>query len=206
MREVVPYRTVRGATQALDNGGRFFNLFAKADDHVLSAAELARAAGVFSSGTRAFLFFEMALMELAAKDQAKVTALLPPDLQARYQAQRPTLMAPSSVEAHGQAGRPAIVSGYPVFVEDKTQFQGFIVTVVPTVMLIPIIDLFDVYEVFDTPDMRLPRTVIATARRSRRLDGVYSRFGGILKELYFEDKTGKEHALYLEALYYTPLS
>jgi hypothetical protein len=206
MREVVPYRTVRGATQALDNGGRFFNLFATADDHVLSAAELAKAAGVFSSGTRAFLFFEMALMELPASDQAEVTALLSSDLQARYESQRPTIMAPSAVEVQGQAGLPAIVSGYPVFVEDKTQFQGFIFTTVPMVMLIPIIDVFDVYEVFDTPDRRTPRTVIATARGSRRLDGVFSRFGGILKQLHFEDKTDKEHGLYLETLYYTPLS
>ena len=30
-------------------------------------------------------------------------------------------------------------------------------------------------------------------------------FGGVLKELQFEDKTGKDHALYLEAVYYTPL-
>lgn len=30
-------------------------------------------------------------------------------------------------------------------------------------------------------------------------------FGGVLKELQFEDKRGKDHALYLEAVYYTPL-
>ena len=46
MREVVPYRTLGGAKRALDNGGRFFNLFAEADDGVVSGAELARAAGV----------------------------------------------------------------------------------------------------------------------------------------------------------------
>jgi len=32
VREVIPYRTLGGAKRALDNGGRFFNLFAKADD------------------------------------------------------------------------------------------------------------------------------------------------------------------------------
>jgi len=77
------------------------------------------------------------------------------------------------------------------------------VLVVPVVMLIPIMDQFDVYEVYDTPERIEPRTVIATVRGSKKLDRVYTRFGGVLKELHFEDKTGKEHGLYLETMYYT---
>ena len=80
-----------------------------------------------------------------------------------------------------------------------------IMGVVPVVILIPIIDQFDVYEVFDTPDKRSPRTVIATTRGSKRLDGIHTRFGGVLKELYFEDKTSKDHGLFLDAVYYTRL-
>jgi hypothetical protein len=110
------------------------------------------------------------------------------------------------VEAQGQAGKPAIVTGYPVFVEDRTQFTGFIMVFTGKVpVMIPIFDRFDVYEVFDTPDLRVPRTVIATLRGSRRLDGMHARFGGMLKELRFDDRTGKKHGLYLEVLYYTPL-
>jgi hypothetical protein len=202
MREIRPYKTVRGARKALDNGGRFFNLFARADDDVVDSAELAKAAGVYSSGIRALLYFEMALMELSPKERAEVTGLLSPELRTRYVAQRPKILAPSAVESEGQAGLPAIVSGYQVFVENRSEFLGFIVIVVRAAVLIPIIDQFDVYEVFDTPDLREPKTVIATTRGSRRLDGVYSRFGGVLKELYFDDKTGKEHGLYLEAMYY----
>ncbi len=76
---------------------------------------------------------------------------------------------------------------------------------VPAVILIPIYDQFDVYEVFDSSDLRTPRTVIATTRGSKRLDSIHSRFGGVLKKLYFDDKTGKEHGLYLETIYYTQL-
>jgi hypothetical protein len=74
------------------------------------------------------------------------------------------------------------------------------------IAMIPIVDQFDVYEVYDTPEQVEPKTVIATARGSKRLDGVYSRFGGVLRELSFEDETGKDHGLYLEAMYYTPLA
>jgi hypothetical protein len=206
MRQLTPYKTLRGAQNALDNGGRFFNLFTAAADNVVDTAELARASGSLSLGTKAFLFFEMALMDLPPDQKAETTALLTPDLQRRIEAERPRTLMPSLVELEGEEGLPAIVSGYPVFVEKKSQFRGFIVMVVPVIMLVPIIDVFDVYEVFDSPEMETPRTVIATARGSKRLDGVLTRFGGVLRELQFEDQTGKEHGLYLDTLFYTPLS
>jgi len=144
-------------------------------------------------------------MDLPAEERSKVVARLSPDLRLRYEANRPRILAPSTVESKGQAGVPTIVSGYPVFVEDNTQFAGFIVMVVPIITMIPIFDQFDVYEVFDSPQKSTPRTVVATARGSKRLHAVHSRFGGVLKELHFEDKTGKDHGLYLETMYYTLL-
>ncbi len=72
-------------------------------------------------------------------------------------------------------------------------------------MMIPIMDQFDVYEVYDTPERIEPRTVVATVRGSKRLDGSRYMFGGMLKEHQFEDETGKEHELFLETMYYTPL-
>jgi hypothetical protein len=205
VREIIPYKTLQGATKALDNGGRFYNLFSRVGDDVVSAAELARAAGVLSSDLRAFLFFEMALTDLPAEEKRRVTSLLSTDILDHMSASRPRTLAPSSVEAEGRAGMPAIVAGYPVFVEDRSQFRGFIVMVTPVILLVPIVDRFDVYELYDTTEMKTPRTVIATTRGSKRLDGIPARFGGVLKELQFEDKTGKEHGLFLEAMYYTPL-
>jgi hypothetical protein len=205
MRQIKPYQTVWGARRALDNGGRFYNLWTQAGDNVLDTGELARAAGVYSSDMRAFLHFEMALMDLPEQQQAEVRSLLSPSLKNRLQKSQPRVLKPSLVESDGASGVPAIVTGYPWFVEDRTQLQGFIVMVTPVIAMIPIVDLFDVYEVYDTPERIEPRTVIATVRGSKRLDGVHSRFGGVLKELHFEDKTGKDHGLYLEAMYYTPL-
>jgi len=206
VREIVPYRTLGGAKKALDNGGRFFNLFAKADNGVVSGVELARAAGVFSSDLRALLFFEMAVAGLSPGESETMVAHLSPDVLARLESSRPRTLKPSLVESDGQAGMPAIVTGYPVFVVDQSQFQGFlIVVVVPTVVLIPIFDKYDVYEVYDTPELNTVRTVIATTRGSKRMDGLCVRFGGVLKELLFEDKTGKAHGLYLDTMYYTVL-
>ncbi len=60
MRELKPYRTMQGLQKAIDNGGRFYNLLTHADDHIVTRAELAKAAGVFSAGVNAYLFLEMA--------------------------------------------------------------------------------------------------------------------------------------------------
>ena len=54
MRQIKPYQTVWGARKALDNGGRFYNLWTHAGDNVVDAGELARAAGVHSSDVMAF--------------------------------------------------------------------------------------------------------------------------------------------------------
>lgn len=205
MRKLRPYRTVTGALKALDNGGRFYNLRALAGDQVVEAAELARATGTVSSGTKAFLSFEMALADLPWDESGRVVAALAPDLAERYQTNRPTVLAPSAVEGQGQAGKTAIVTGYPVFVEDRTQFAGYVVLITPVIMVLPIFDQFDVYEVFDTKACQGPRTVIATARGSKRLEAMTARFGGTLKELYFDDHTRNDHGYYLDVIYYTPL-
>ncbi|MGD9404737.1 MAG: hypothetical protein PVH95_06260, partial [Anaerolineae bacterium] len=76
MRQLKPYQTVSGAKRALDNGGRFYNLWAQAGDDVVDAGELARAAGVYSSDIRAFVHFEMALMELLEEQRADVHSML----------------------------------------------------------------------------------------------------------------------------------
>ena len=120
MREIRAYKTVRGAKRALDNGGRFFNLFAKAGDDIVDSAELAKAAGVYSTGMRAFLYFEMALIELPPVERAEVVSRLSPDLELRYQANRPKILAPSSVESKGQdltaLSRPEIKAGFVIAV------------------------------------------------------------------------------------------
>jgi hypothetical protein len=206
VRQIKPYQTAWGARRALDNGGRFYNLWTQAGDNVIDAGELARAAGVHSPDVKAFLHFEMALTDLAEAQKAEVRSLLSPALQNRLQRSRPRVLDPSAVESEGAAGVPAIVTGYPSFVEDRTQLQAFIIMVTPVITMIPIMDQFDVYEVYDTPEQTGPRTLLATVRGSKPLDGIYARFGGVLKELQFEDKTGKNHGLYLEAMYYTPLA
>lgn len=210
MRELKPYRTRYGLQKSLDNGGRFYNLFSKAQDSTITRGELAKAAGVFTSSVKAFLFLEMAQQDLPADDRQSIVTLLDPDLRKDYRQLRPLVLSPSSVEEKGTAGRSVIVTGFPRFVENKTEFSGFIMIPistgkVTTFTMIPIFDQFDVYEVFDDRRMRKPNTMIATVRgQGIDYDGMI-RFGGVLKKLQFKDKTKKSHDFYLETVFYTRL-
>jgi hypothetical protein len=205
MQQLRPYPTVQAARRALDNGGRFYNLRAKAGDNIVDAVELARAAGSSSPDAIAFLHLEMALMELPAEQRTEVQSLLAPDLQEQFKAKRPRVPQPSQVESEGVAGVTAVVTGYPFFVEDKTRFQEFMVMSAPHIMMIPIGDQLDLYEVYDIPEQTGPRALVAAPRGAKRLDSSYTRLGGVLKELHFADKAGRYAGLYLEAIYYTPL-
>ena len=210
MKEIRPYKTLQGLQNSLDNGGRFYNFFTEAGDNVVSGAELAKAAGVFSNEVSAFLFLEMAQQDLTSADRTVIEQVLDADLRRRYQKQKPTTLNPSEVEPNGTASQAIIVTGYPRFVEDKTQFAGFIMIPTQTgnmtsFVMVPIFDQFDVYEVFDDRHMKKPNSMIATVRGKKLNCDSPIRFGGVLKQLKFKDETKKSHQFYLEVAYYTRL-
>lgn len=206
MRELKPYQTLHGLQTAIDNGGRFYNLFSRADDHVVTRGELAKAAGVFTSGLNAFLFLEMAQQELPPDDRHSVLQLLETALREKYRRYRPQTLLPSAVEKDGKAGSALIVTGFPQFVEDRTQLSGFImIPAGKAFVMVPIFDKFDVYEVFDDRQMRKPGTMVATVRGKRLSHSGPIRFGGVLRKLKFKDKTQKSHNFYLETVFYTKL-
>jgi hypothetical protein len=207
MKQIVPYKTLQGALNALDNGGRFYNVFTKAGDEVITDSELCRAAGVFSRKAHAFLFFELALSNLSKADIDKVISRLSPDLRSTYLRQRPKHTEIEVFEQSARETDPVIVAGFPVFLEDKTQFSGFIMIPictgkVTTFMMVPIFDRFDVYEVYANSDLKGNKTIIATVRGSKRLAATMTTFGGIVKKLKFKNKSKKPHSLYVETLFY----
>jgi hypothetical protein len=206
MRELKPYQTMQGLRTAIDNGGRFYNLFSEANDQVLTREELAKAAGVFTAGVNAFLFFEMAQQGLTPDDRQAILSLFDSDLRKNYQRYRPLTLLPSVVEKEGIAGKSSIVTGFPKFVENRTQLKGFIVVMAGKVpVMVPIFNKFDVYEVFDDAQKSKPGTMVATVRGQQLSHNGPIRFGGVLRKLKFKDNTEKSHNFYLETVFYTKL-
>ncbi len=210
MREIRPYRTAAGLRKALDNGGRFYNLWSTAGDDVVTRAELAEAAGSLSAGSTAFLFLEMAQKDLPEPVQKAAIAMLEPGLRKEYQRKRPGTISPSLVEPEGKVGRSVIVTGYPRILMGKMEFEGCItvpimIGTVTTMTMVSIFERYDVYEVFDDSRLSGSKAIVATPHGSKFSRSERVRFGGVLKALKYKDKRSKQNRLYLEAVYYTRL-
>ncbi len=76
MKQIIPYQHITEALTQLDNGGRFFNLFTKAEDGQISSAELSKVAGMFNEKQQLVLFLELSMSQLSKEDQLSIIAKL----------------------------------------------------------------------------------------------------------------------------------
>jgi hypothetical protein len=194
------------AKAALDNGGRFYNLLTTADDNRISKAELNKAAGVFRSEQRAFLFLHMALAEMTDSQQAEVLSLLDPPLAKRYKSHGPRRLKPSEMASEAKAGQLVVVEGYPRYYTRQTQ-RAVVPIMVGTVMVpVPVQVHYDGYQLFATPDAKGTAASLVVKRPRARLAESFARFGGAIRPYTFEDSSGKHSGVFLEPLYFTALS
>jgi hypothetical protein len=204
MKEIVPAKSLEGAAELLDNGGRFYNFLTDAGDDEVTSAELAKAAGVFRAGPDAFLFLDMVLAELEEDEALKVRGLLSEDLAQRGVAYRPLACLPSKVELLGAVGKTAVVSGYARLADRKAITSVMLMPMhmngMTTFMVIPLTDRFDIYEVFDTPKFEGKRALIAHVRGQPPLGEERMTFGGYLRE---RKEGAKAAGLFLEARFFS---
>lgn len=204
MRKLVPYKSPRYAVSALDNGGRFYNLYTKPDDGEITRAELAKVAGVYTNRQRMFLHLEMAIAELSDSDKSQVYGCLSKDLAAAKRKYAPAKMTPAEAADSGKPSRTAIVEGIPSYVKSAKDFSGFIPIMVGKVMvMIPIIDRYDVYEVREKKTSQ--KCLVAHARRKDKLPAIRTRFGGVLKKLNGKKGEPQKHKVFLDTIYYSPV-
>ena len=207
MKEIKPYATLAPLKKALDNGGRFYNFFDDAGDEVVSRAELAKAAGVFTAGIKAHLFLEMARQDLAPDDRENVLSLLAPDLRKEFLKRKPAALLPSLVDQEGKAGQPIVTTGYARRLEDRNSFKGFVMVPIMagrviTMVLVPIVDRFQVLEVFDGPAMKGASAIVAIPKRTKLELGDRLQFGGVMRHVKFKGRESSSHALYVEAIFF----
>lgn len=208
MNKVRAYKLASYAIKAFDNGGRFYNFLTKAGDQQITAAELGKVAGVVSDRQTMALFLEMSIHDLPEDDQLAVRRCLTPELQEDLLSHPVQLLSPSQAAREGKIAETAILSGYPRFLEDRSEFSSFIMIPimagkVMTFMMVPIYDYYDLYELRD--EVSSKAVILATVRGTPRLPETLHRFGGVLKETS-EDEEGKTPGrCLLEARFYTPL-
>jgi hypothetical protein len=204
MKKLISYENSHQVIQALDNGGRFYNIFTKAKDSIISQAEIGKVGGIFNDKQQMILFLEMSVFKLARSDKDDIIAKLDDNLRRTYQKYTAQALKPSEAEAQGIISSNAIITGVPKLIDSKSDFKGLIVLPVSsgnvtTFMMIPLIDQYDVYELRneDTCDSFL----VANTKSAKKLPHKEITLGGVLRELKTEEKE-ETRARFLEVVYY----
>lgn len=205
MEQIIPYQHITEALTQLDNGGRFFNLFSKAQDGEITTAELSKVAGMFNEKQKLVLFLELSMSDLPKADQVDIISKLDDQLRRdflKYKAQE--LMA-SEAEARGVLAANAIITGIPMVKDSKSEFTGIILIPISTgksttFVPIPIIDQYDIYEVRD--DHAAEIFLIAHYRGKEKLPAQKIKVAGVIKDLEVKVDGLKGHQKFLEINYW----
>jgi len=202
MEIVKPYTEIDKAIVSLDNGGRFYNLLTKAEDGIISQAELGKLGGVFNDKQKMILFLDLSISRLKENEKEIIISKLDKSLKEDYLKYKPQNLLPSEVKNKGILSSNMILTGVPKLIESKSDFNGFIMIPimtgkVTTFTLIPLIDNYDVYELRD--DKNSETIIIAHSKSSEKLPNEKIVVAGVLKELEKNEKGIKDK--FLEANY-----
>lgn len=209
MKKIEPYKSIDEAMSKLDNGGRFYNILTKAEDGVISQAELGKVGGIFNDKQKMVLFLELALSQLDEREKKQIISSLEDDLQATYRLYKSQELLPSEAQDQGIISSNAIITGIPELKESKSEFSGFIMIPimtgkVMTFAMIPIIDQYDVYELKD--DATSETFLIAHSKGSGKLPNRPLKVAGVLKELKATKKEKAASKKFLEAVFHLELA
>jgi len=203
MEIVKPYTEINEAILSLDNGGRFYNLLTKAEDGIISQAELGKIGGIFNDKQKMILFLELSISKLKQTEKEIIISKLEERLKSDYLKYKPQNLLPSEVHEKGILSSNMILTGVPELIDSKSDFNGFIMIPimtgsVTTFSLIPMIDNYDVYELRD--EKTSETFIIAHARSSEKLPNRKIIVAGVLKELEENEKGTTK--TFLEAIYH----
>lgn len=209
MQKIQPYNSSKAALTALDNGGYFYNIFTKANDGVITKAELSKVGQVamlVNGKQQGILFLAMAIQQLNEAEQSNLLRMLDDDLKQAYQKYKPEWMLPSEALATGTLSSSAVLTGIPRLVDSKEDFTGFImipiiINNVTSFTMVPIIEQYDVYELRD--EVSSEKFIIAHLKGKTKLPEQRVQIGGVIKELKAGNNKGTSERKFLEGLYYT---
>jgi hypothetical protein len=205
MRKVDPYRSFDGASRALDNGGRPWNLFTHAADRVITRAEIGKAGGAGGWAAK-LVFFDLVTSCLDEGEREELARRLEPKLRARWLRERPVHRPCGDLRPEDEPKRPRVVEGRVRRVAAGDDRVGcvpvtVIVANVPMTSMVPATKVHDVFEVGEGGD-----TCLVLARRGTSMEeGRRARFGGLLKKGTASGAKGAPPRHFLDASFWLPL-
>ncbi|MCL3781411.1 hypothetical protein EMN47_13555 [Prolixibacteraceae bacterium JC049] len=204
MKTIAPFTDKTQALNELDNGGHFYNFLTKANDGLISSAELGKVGGIFNDKQQMILFLEMSVRKLNEADKRVIIASLDDNLQKAYKKYKSLELLPSEAKEQGIIASNAIITGIPRLIESKSEFNGYLMFPITngnitSFMMIPMVNEYDVYELRDEESSET--FLIAHAKADDKLPCKRITFGGVLKELNSEESGEGEKEKFLEIIY-----
>ncbi|MGY3793084.1 hypothetical protein [Aquimarina sp. 433] len=208
MRKIVPFDNFEEAIKSLDNGGRFYNILTKAEDGVISTAELGKVSGLFNDKQKMILFLDVATSKLEVSDRNRVISYLSDELQLIYNSHKAREVIDAKEMESIELSSNVIITGIPKKIASKSNFNGFIMVPivagkVTTFSMIPIIDTYNVYEISDINSST--SCIIAHSKEFKKLPERQMKIAGVVKEITSKKDAEESSNKYVEALYYLEL-
>lgn len=210
MRKLRPYASTQAALKALDNGGRFYNIFTSAGDDEVTSAELKKAAGVFGSSQMAYLFFAMATAELQPAARRSVESSLSPDLKRALSKLRPRELQIADFGDQAMNGRSCIIEGYSKKASKHVARSLVMIPMqvgnVTSMMPVPSEQVFDVFHIYADRGRQGPCVPLMIRKGQWQPRRHAVRWGGVMRPFVDEKGKARGEGYYLEPQYYTELS
>lgn len=206
MQKTETYKTATEALKALDNGGRFYNMFTSENDEVISLPEVGKVAGVFIDRQKSILFLDLSISELSQVETDMILEKMDSSLQSAWQKYKSGRFTPSEAVTGAAISSNAIIKGIPRLTDSKSTLSGFVVVSVlvnkvPLVMPVPITDLYDIYEVRD--EAGSDAFLIAHTASKEKLPEELINVAGVIKEMSTEEGETDPSKKFLEVVYYS---
>lgn len=202
MKHVEPYLSFEGASRALDNGGRLWNVFTTAGDRVITGGELGKA-GAGGGVAGALLFFDLATSRLKESEREELARRLEPKLRRRWRDSRPLPVSPGDLAGVADAKRPLIVQGVARRLDKSDVSVGHVtVRVMVGSVSVPVqTPATQVHAVYEVTDGARSCHVLA-ALRTALPEGERLVFGGTLARGTAGADAGGPERLFLDGRYW----
>lgn len=201
MERIIPFKSEAEAVASLDNGGRFYNVFTKAKDDIITPQEAGKVAGVFFEPQQTILFLELAMSVLNETEKSNLKAKFDARLTEAYNKFKPKEITVPSAHLQELIGTNVVIGGVPALTESTTKLSGFIlVPAGKAFTMIPIIESYDLYEIRNQQADEL--FIVAHKKGKEKLPQQYIRIGGVVKEVKTKKEENASTNRFLEISYY----
>lgn len=205
MKQIKPFNNLADAQKSLDNGGKLFNLFSRAEDGAITEAEINKAAGNSSGSQDMALFLLLATSRLIDEDKDALLGMLSKTARSNSELYAPQFLTPA-VDSELEEGVNLMVHGTLKLISQSDELSAYtkkllIAGKVPTYNFESVFDSHVVYEFTDS-NTGNSMLAIHTKKHAPLENNIPYTFGCISRAYFKKKSDENQQYRLLEIKYY----